>query len=206
MIRVLLKALRHLNQRGYIYIWANFLCVVCCLPIVTAPAAWAGLVKMSYLAHTGPRADLNDFWDGFRENIRHSLILTLLSALIYGINISNLTNYGAQTGWTYDLMRVVWIGAMLLWSGVMVYLYPIYYHMEQPTLRGALRNALLMIALNPLFSLGLGLVLVIISVISTIFFAAWLLLTVGFFAVLATSAVLDRLNVPIYTAPELLES
>jgi uncharacterized membrane protein YesL len=202
----LIAALRHLNQRGYIYIWANFLCVVCSLPIVTAPAAWAGLVKMSYLAHTGPRADLNDFWDGFRENLRNSVILTLLSLLIYGINLTNLTSYSGQTGVFYDLMRVVWIGAMLLWSGVMVYLYPIYYHMERPTLRGALRNALLMIVLHPFFSLGLWLVWVIISAISTFFFAAWLLLTVSMLAVIATRSVLTHLQVTIYTPPELLES
>ncbi|HEX2622417.1 MAG TPA: hypothetical protein VHL11_19795, partial [Phototrophicaceae bacterium] len=97
-ISVLGQAIRHLNHRGYIYIWANLAAIVCSLPLVTAPAAWAGLVRLSTESYLSPTADLHDFWQGFRENLRRSLILSLLNLVIIGINGSNLVTYRDQSG------------------------------------------------------------------------------------------------------------
>ena len=79
-------------------------------------------------------------------------------------------------------------------------MWPVFYHMEKPSLWGALRNAALMVYLNPIFTLVIIISLIIVSAVSTALVAAWPLLTVSFFAVLATVSVLDRLNVPNYIA------
>jgi len=187
------RGLRHLNQRGYIYIWANVLWVLLSLPILTAPAAWAGLNKMSHQAYTQTSADLTDFWDGFRENLKRGFVMAVLNIVIIGVNLSNLTAYQNQSGLIFLALRWIWILLLLFWVTLQFYMWPLFYEMKEPTLRGALRNALVMMMLNPGFTLGLWIGTGLIIVFSTVLVAAWLLLTGGALASIATGAVLDRL-------------
>ena len=53
------RAWLHLRERGYVYIWANLCFVVVALSIVTVPAGFAGLAKLSRALQRGERADLN---------------------------------------------------------------------------------------------------------------------------------------------------
>lgn len=194
-LKVFWLALRHLNQRGYLYIWANFAAVVCSLPVVTAPAAWAGLVRLSYQEHVTGVASLEDFRDGFIQNLGRGLLLSLLNAIIIGINVVNLLSYSGQTGLLVMVLRMVWLLTLALWFSIQFYMWAIFYHMEQPTLWGAMRNALLMILLNPLFTLVLWLGIALLLAVSSLFVVAWLLLTISALAVIATQAALNRLGV-----------
>ncbi|MCC7209946.1 MAG: DUF624 domain-containing protein [Anaerolineae bacterium] len=200
-LRAVWRGVRHLNHRGYIYIWANVLWLVCSLPLVTAPAAWAGLVHMSHLAHEGPTANIRDFWDGFRANLRRGLLLALLNALVIVVNISNLIAYQHMSGVEFVALRVFWVTALLLWFAFQLYLWPLYYHMETPTLRGAARNALVMMTLNPLFTLGLWLGILLIAAVSTFLAASWFLLTGSLIAAISVTAVRDRLIAGGYKKP-----
>ncbi len=194
--RVLWRALRHINLRGYLYIWANLAAVVCMLPLVTAPAAWAGLVCLSYQAHTQRSTGLDAYWQGFRENLGRGALLFAANVLILGVNFSNLASYPAVDALTLGL-RVLWLAAIVLWLMIQLYLWPIFYHMQTPTLWGALRNAVLMLWLNPAFSLVIALGVTLVVVLSSVLVAAWLLLTFSTLAVIATGAALDRLNVSV---------
>lgn len=192
-LRAVWRGLRHLNHRGYIYIWANVLWVVCSLPLVTAPAAWAGLVYMSHVAHDSPSATIRDFWDGFRANLRRGLVLALLNAVVIVINVSNLIVYQHMRGVEFIALRIFWLAALLLWFAFQLYLWPLFYEMESPRLAGAARNALVMMALNPLFTLGLWLGILLIALASTVLAASWFLLTGSLIAAIAVTAVRDRL-------------
>ncbi len=187
------RGLRHLNHRGYIYIWGNLFWFLLSLPIVTAPAAWAGLIKMSHTAYTERHADLNDFWDGFKENLRRGLAMAVLNIIIIGINISNLVAYQNQPGFLFLALRWMWIAALLIWITLQFYMWPLFYQMKEPTLRGAARNALVMMFLNPGFTLGLWIGIALIIIFSTVLVGAWLLLTGSLLAATATGAVFDRL-------------
>jgi uncharacterized membrane protein YesL len=187
------RTLRHLNHRGYIYIWANILWLLLSLPLVTAPAAWAGLVKMSRKAQTGPTADLNDFWEGFRENLKRGLVVFILNVVIIGLNVFNLLSYSNQPGGFALGLRAVWFMTLFFWVMLQFYLWPLFYEMSEPNLRGAARNAALMIAFNPGFTLVLAGFISLVVVVSSVFPPLWILLTGGILAALASGAVLDRL-------------
>jgi uncharacterized membrane protein YesL len=201
-LRVWWGALRHVFVRGYIYVWGTLCWAGLSLPIITAPAAWAGLVRMSHLAQTARSADLTDFWQGFKENLPRTIVLALVNVVIVVVNISNLWNYRFDTDTTVGLMRIVWILVLIIWFSIQLYLWPIFYEMEKPTVTGALRNAALMVLLNPLFTLGLWPGIIILGAISTFLGAPWLLLTGGVFASLAVSAVLNRLKAAGFSNPE----
>jgi uncharacterized membrane protein YesL len=195
------RGLRHFNHRGYIYIWANLLWVACSLPLVTAPAAWAGLVYMSHVAHEGPTATIRDFWDGFRANLWRGAVLALLNALVIVVNVSNLIAYQYMPGVEFVALRIFWLAVLLLWFVFQLYLWPLFFEMETPTLTGAARNALVMMTLNPLFTLGLWLGILLIVVASTVLVAAWLLLTGSVIAAIGVTAVRDRLVAGGYKNP-----
>lgn len=192
------RGLRHLERRGYIYIWGNLWWFVLSLPIVTAPAAWAGLMRLGYVAHHSPGVNLEAFWDGFRTNLRRGFVLALLNVIVIGVNFVNLWGAQEQSGLVYDMLRAVWLLALALWFTIQLYLWPLFYAMANPTLVGALRNAAVMILLNPLFTLGLWLGVALILAFSMVFFIAWVLLTGGALAAVANSAVLDRLSAAGY--------
>lgn len=200
-LKVWWRSILHLNHRGYIYVWGNLLWVVLSLPIVTMPAAWAGLVKMSHAAHHSPTADIHVMWGGFKENIRRGLLLFMLNVAVIGINIANLSAYRDDIGVFVVALRVVWVGALVMWATVQLFMFPLFYEMEKPSLWGAMRNALVMIVLNPFFTVVLWIGIVPIVLLSTAFPAAWLLLTAGLLAVLANNAVFDRLRVVGYKKP-----
>ena len=193
-LRAVGRGLRHLNQRGYVYIWVNVLWALLTLPLVTAPAAWAGLMKVSHAAYTQPTVDISLFWQGFRQHIWRGLLLFLLNVIVIVINVTNLASYTGHSGLAVDFARAVWLLALAVWFALQLYLWPLYYEMQTPTLRGALRNALVMIYLNPLFTLVVLLCVLVIAVLSTVFMAAWILISGSALATIATSAVFDRLE------------
>lgn len=195
------RALRHLNRRGYTYVWANVLWFILTLPVFTAPAAWAGLVKMSRRAQTSPHGDLHDFWEGFRENLGRGVVMSLVNLLVIVVNVTNLLAYRYHTDIVTAMMRVVWLTIVFVWFVIQLYLWPLYYEMRQPSLAGALRNAAVMVIVNPLFTVVLWLVMLVFMSLSTVFAAAWFLLMGSLMAIVATAAVLDRLVAAGVRAP-----
>jgi uncharacterized membrane protein YesL len=195
------RGIRHVNQRGYIYVWGNLLCVALSLPLVTMPAAWAALVKMSHEAYHNPSANLETMWSAFRQYWKQGLVLFALNALVIGVNLTNLLAYANRPEPLYALLRAAWLLILFVWLSVQLLLWPFFFEMERPTLAGAMRNALVMIARSPLliFSLWLGLAPVV--VLSTLFPAVWLLLTLSVLASAANSAVFDRLRAEGFKQP-----
>ena len=185
---------QHLQYRGYQYIWANLFWIALSLPVFTVPAAYAGLVRFSYHLHRHPSVPFDEFWQGFRENLRRGLIIAILNVIIIVVNLSNLIAYQGSSGAGVTVLRVVWLLALLGWFAIQLYVWPLLYAMENPSLKGAYRNALVMIILNPLFTLGVWLFCAIVLVLSTVLPVAWLLLTGSALAAIGNTAVQDRLR------------
>jgi uncharacterized membrane protein YesL len=188
------RGLRHFNDRSSIYVAANLIAFLLSIPLITAPAAWAGLVKMSLLSQTTPTASPADMWNAFRTYLRQGLVMGVLNIVIIGINLSNLAMYWYAPGLLYAVLRGVWLLVLVLWLATQIYLWPLFFNMTQPTLRGALRNAVVMILLNPVFTLVLILAMGVIVLISIILVIPWALLTLSMLVSVATAAVLDRLE------------
>ncbi len=193
-LRAVGRGLRSVQTAGYAYIWANLAFVVLSLPLVTLPAAWSALVRVAYQAQTHPaEADLALFWGAFRANLLRALPWGLLNALFAVINFGNLAAYADAPGIGAALLRGVWILAGLIWLGALLYTWPLFYEMAEPSISGAVRNALIMVLRNSGYTLTLIFAIAVLALISTALIAAWALLTWGAIAAIATAAVLDRL-------------
>lgn len=194
VLRVFWQTIKHINLRGYVYVWANMVWVVLSLGIVTAPAAWAGLAYLSHRARTEPTVSLNDFWAGFRQHFWRSLPLGVGLLLLVIINVVNLLGYAGDTAPVTFVLRGVWLAAIFVWLSIWLYFWVIIHEMQTPDTVTALRNAALMILRHPFFTLGLWVGIIPLAILSTVFFPAWLLLTGSSIAALFTTAVLDRLQ------------
>lgn len=193
-IRAGLRGLAHLWRRSYLYVWANLFWALLTLLVITAPAAWAGLARLGYVAHREPLVSLDDFWQGFRQTWKMGILLALINALFIFITVSNLMSYASQTGVGFVTLRIVWLGSLLLWLICQYFAWVFYFAMKQPTFVGALRNAAVMMLRNPLFTLGVLLILFLLMTVSTILPAAWILIGGSGMACIANSAVQDRLR------------
>jgi uncharacterized membrane protein YesL len=208
-LRAWWRALRHLNHRGYIYILANVLWFLLSLPIVTAPAAWAGLILMTRRAYLQPTFSLQDFWEGFRENLCRSIVLTFLNVVIIGVNVVNIRAYDGAPGFLFDVLRALWVMVLLIWFTIQFYMWPLFYEMEKPTLIGAMGNAGIMLLRNPFFAVGIWAGIVLVLIVSLVLIIPWMLLTGSILAVGSVVAVFSRLEaaglrqpIPDYTLGE----
>lgn len=194
-LRVIFQALNDVRLKGYTYIWANVAFAVLCVPIFTAPAAYSALCRVAHAARQQPwEADLELFWATFRANLWRALPWGLAHGAFAVVNFTNLTVYAVQPALFWQALRVVWIGMTLIWLGVLLYTWFLYYEMEQPTLWGATRNALVMVLLNPLFTLVLIIGIILLGLVSIMLPALGVLLSWGVAASVGAGAVLNRLS------------
>lgn len=187
------RAIRQMNHQSHLYVWGNLLWVVLSLPVVTAPAAWMALVRLSYMQHRHPGVTMDEFWDAFKQNWRRSIVLALVNAAIIGVNAGNLIAYWDAPGVFAAVLRSVWLLLLLGWFALQLFAYPLFFAMEKPTLVGAFRNAAVMIVSNPLYTVAVTLVGVVMIAFGVLLPPAMLLLVGGAVAALSNSAVQDRL-------------
>ncbi len=193
-LRVLWRAVLKFEDYNWLFISANVISVLLSFPIITAPAAFAGLSRLSHTAMLGPTAAFSDFWSGFRFHFLRGIIVGTANVVIIGIFWSNLTAYSARTDILFTILRAMWIIVLVVWLTLQFYLWPILEEMEIPTLRGGLRNAAVMMAQNPCFTLVLLFSVLIIVLISTALILPWFLLTNSMIACIANAAVINRLQ------------
>lgn len=193
-IRVLGRGLNSVRLNGYAYIWANIAFVALSLPLITMPAAYSALVRVAHVAQTEPsEADLAMFWDTFKSNFWRSLPWGLANLVFAYVNFTNLIAYNDAQGTFIEVLRVLWYASTIIWAGTLLYTWSIFYEMETPHLWQALRNALIMILYNPIFTLTILAGVALLSAISVVLVALWMLLTFSVIAAIGNAAVLDRL-------------
>ncbi len=187
------RGLRHMLTQSHVYIWASVLWFLLTLPIITAPLAWAGICRMSYMALRQPSPRLDDFWDGFKAHWKGGLALGILGLLLVIVNLVNLMGYSRSINLQTSILRIIWIMTLASWFGIQLYAFPLLNAMEKPTLYGAYRNAVVMIFLNPLFSLGVGVIALLVIIASVIIPVAIVLISGAALASIGNAAVQDRL-------------
>jgi uncharacterized membrane protein YesL len=152
---------------------ANILWLLLSLPIVTWPAATAGLfsivrrVVQEELEVSSRDASLGDFWDGFRQYWLRSSLLTAIDLAGLGLIAIALVFYGGSTEeplrWLVGPIGLVG----LAWITAQLYVYPLL--LQRPGSRPweIMREALLMALGYPLSSLSL-LVTVLVLLIAAV--------------------------------------
>ena len=194
-LRVLKRGIVQFEHYGWLYVMANLAAVALSIPIVTMPAAYAGLSRLSHTAQTSPTASFSDYWEGFHAHFRRGVAVGIANIFILGILWSNFSSYSARSDWLFVILRGAWLLILMVWLGVQLYAWPILEEMERPSLSGAFRNGGVMILQNPVFTLTLLVALAAIMILSTALVIPWFLVTGSMIACIANAAVLNRLEI-----------
>jgi uncharacterized membrane protein YesL len=148
-------------------------------PVVAIPAGPAVIALASVTRQTvrGRAADRRDYFEALRTNWKAGLALNALGMVVLALLLLNLIFYSFQASSTLRLLSALWGVLVLFWSAILLYVYPFYLALEKPNLGHSLRMAALAAFANPLFSvllLVLALILTGLSVVlPVLLLVAW---------------------------------
>ena len=104
----------------------NILCILCCIPVVTAGASITSLYYVTLkMARDEESYIIRSFFHSFRQNIKQSLIINiimLLTAAVLGFDLSIARN---GSGVMYKVMFTLFIAFAFIYILIFLYIYPI---------------------------------------------------------------------------------
>ena len=175
----------------------NILCIICCLPVVTAGASITALYTITLKMVRGEESYIfKGFLKAFKENFKQSTILWLIMA-VWGLFI--FVDYRAASFLPENMSTIfrILIGALLvLYLMVLTYVFPYTARFEN-NIKNTFKNALLISILNLPWTLVLvvcpaALVFVTFLTPSTLVYGSMLWMLLGFAAVAYVSSIIFR--------------
>jgi uncharacterized membrane protein YesL len=121
------------------------------IPVVTMPLVIMGMHNVANRLANYKRVDNGFFWEGLRKNIGKGWLLFLASLLAPALIIFNIWFYINRDGWVAAI-GFAWFWLLVLVVMVAQYLFPLIWQQDEPDVRMALRNALLLTLRHPLYS------------------------------------------------------
>ena len=145
-------------RRLGLMVLANILWLLASLPVVTWPAATAGLFTLvrravaEELDDTSLDTRLGDFWDGFRAHWQRGTLVTLIDLAGLGMIVVAFAFYGRSPveplRWLVGPITLV----LVIWLAANLFVYPLLLHRRAASPWQVLREALLIALAYPLTS------------------------------------------------------
>jgi uncharacterized membrane protein YesL len=200
-LRVFWGGVKDVWEELFMLALMNLVTALLLVPVVTFPPALAALWKAASIASTGRSIAWSDYFGAFRHYFWKAWGLALVTILVTGLLVGNILFYKPGTpplnlGDTASLMiRAFWTSLLVLWVFLQMYPMALLLEQEDRRLRVAWRNAVVLLAAHPGFSLVLGLLLLVLIAISVVIPALLALISLAVVAVVCNKAV-SHLLVP----------
>lgn len=163
------------------------------LLLIVQPLVTLGLHHVANRIANYKRADSGFFWDGTRKNRRHGFILFAFSLVIPAAIGFNVWFYFNSEG-MLKVIGVVWVWLFLFILMAGQYIFPLLWQQDEPSVRMALRNAVLLALQNPVYSLLMLLFQLVLIVICFALTLPMLLLGPALIALAANHALVGLLQ------------
>jgi hypothetical protein len=169
-----------------------------CLPIITIPAAFAGMYyTMDQLAN-GESVDWHTFFEGIKLNFWPGVRWVVINALVIFI-LYFYFFYLGQTGLNSDqtllqTLSGIPLGLIVIWTALNAFTFPLMLHQEKPAYSTALRNSLGFYLKWPGYTLAFLLINGIVIGLSVWLVVPWFILTVSFTALMASVLVINKIE------------
>ena len=180
-----------LLDRAANFVLANLLWVVLSIPLVTLPAATAGLfATMTPWARGKPTEVFRDFLSGVREHWRKATVVGLIDVLIGGLIYLNFVAFQRMdmSNPIAIVSRSVTLFAALATIMVNLYLWPMMVSFDMPV-RRLVENSVRLVFAHPLWSFTMHIIALAPLVVSLFLPGAiWILATFSAVALLDSKA------------------
>ena len=122
----------------------NIICVVCCIPIITAGAS---ITAMYYVTLKMVRNEeayiLRSFFKSFKQNFKQATIINLIMLLIGVVLYVDLNVSKAMQGGAGQIFQIIFMAFVLIYFILFLYVYPVLARFYN-TIKNTIKNALFM--------------------------------------------------------------
>jgi len=139
-------------------------------PLVAIPAgpATAALAVVARRCARDIHVDRSYYWDGFRKYWKQALGISAIGMGGLALLLLNLLFYLGQDNTVLKVVAFLWLYIIIFWLAMQIYIYPVLISLEKSTVLGALKTAALAAFANPLYSLLLLVVAIVLTVVSVV--------------------------------------
>jgi uncharacterized membrane protein YesL len=193
--RVVKYAVLDFFEEFFLLILFNVLwCVSALLLALPLPFATAGLVWVAVEIGEGKAISWRTFFEGGRRHWKPAYLWGLANLIVWVLIFVNIRFYGnLDAAWAL-IFRSLIISAAIIWGGMQLYVFPLLIRQEDPSLRLAYRNGLVLMGAQPILTILLFLVVIVLLLISVRLTIPLLVLTFALIALLANRAVAEALK------------
>ena len=104
----------------------NFLCILCCIPIVTAGASITALYYVTLkMARDEESYIARSFFRSFKQNFKQATIINIIMLLTAAVLFIDLRIAKAGSGAMYKGLFSLFIAFALIYAMILLYIYPI---------------------------------------------------------------------------------
>ena len=167
------------------FVYMNLLWMILTILVLPAFPAYAGLIYASNKIANGEEGRLKLFFDGFKEYFWVSWKYGAINIIFYVLVFLNIRHYTQYEGTGFVLLQYFFLSAAILWSMLQVYVFPLLLEQDEPTIRKALWNSVVIFSKFPARSLGLCILVLVILAVSVFVPPLLVLISFSFLAYLA---------------------
>ncbi len=130
---------------GFWMLWlANILWILLCLPILTAPAAFAGLYYTTHEMANGESVEWRTFFEGIKRYFWPGLrwfVANLLVAVVLVFYFLFFSSGGNPSQNISQVLSGLPVGLLIVWGVINAFTFPLMLEQEKPSYLTALRNS-----------------------------------------------------------------
>lgn len=164
-LRVVGHAFRDWWDEMFLMVGVNLMWALLAIPVITLFPATMGAYNLTYDKAHGRRVEFELFWQGFRQYFGKAWALGAINLVVTILLIVNILFYLNQPSWLFYL-TILWIYLIIIWLGVLTYVFPLAIEQEDKSIKLIYRNAVLLAVGRPLFTLVIALVQLLLLGIS----------------------------------------
>lgn len=122
----------------------NIICVVCCIPVITAGASITAMYYVTLKMVRNEEAYIvRSFFKSFKQNFKQATIINLIMLLIGLVLYVDLNVSKAMQGGAGQIFQVIFMAFVLIYFILFLYVYPVLARFYN-TIKNTIKNALFM--------------------------------------------------------------
>jgi len=192
-LRVVALSIRDFYEEMFLFVPLNLIWWIASIVIIPLAPLTAGLCYLGHRIAHEQRVDSGFFKEAVRDFLVPSLKLGLLDAVILITILVNLMFYSRFTNWV-QLITILWIYVLILWATAQLYLFPLLFEQREPKVLMAVRNAAVLVLAQPLFTLGVFILALLITLLCTVLPILLILVWPGLMALIGSRALMEALE------------
>lgn len=154
-LKVFGRSFRDWWDEMFLMVGVNLMWGLLAIALVTIFPGTMGAYYLTREKALGRRVEFDLFWQGFRQYFGKAWALGAINVAVTVLLVSNIWFYANISNWLAYL-TLIWIYILVMWLGVLLYVFPMALAQEDKSLRLIYRNSAILAFGRPLFTLVVG--------------------------------------------------